>query len=134
MAQTHSVQKTEAQAPQGVERLSPQKVFMPRADIHETKDSLLVLADMPGVDEKSIDITIEKNILTIYGKVEPWKPEGCTLTYAEYEIGDFQRAFTISDEIDRDNIQAAVKNGVLHLTLPKSGKAKARKIEVKAIN
>ncbi len=115
-----------------VERTRSTKVYTPDVDIMEAGDSILVVADMPGVDESSVDITLEKNVLSIYGKVEPEIPEKHELVYAEYGVGDYQRSFTISDEIDRDGIQATVKNGVLRLTLPKAKAAQTRKIAVKA--
>jgi HSP20 family molecular chaperone IbpA len=126
-----TMQKQELEAPQGVERTRQQKVFMPRADIYETPEAIVVLADMPGVDGKSVDITLENGVLTIYGRVDPQLPEDCRLAYAEYEIGDYQRAFTLSNEVDQGAIEAQVKNGVLRLTLPKTGPAKAHKITVK---
>jgi HSP20 family protein len=106
-------------------------VFVPRTDIYETKDSIVVIADMPGCDEQSVDITLEKNRLTINGLVEPRFEEGYSLTYNEYSVGDYRRVFTLSDEVDRDNISASVKNGVLKLVLPKSQKAQAKKISVR---
>jgi len=125
------MEKREVPAPEGAEWTRERKVFMPRADIYETPENIVVVADMPGVDEKSIDITLDKNVLEIYGKVEPQVPKEFRLEYEEYEVGDYQRAFTLSDEIDRGNINAVVKNGVLTLTLPKAPQAKARKIAVK---
>ena len=127
-----ALEKREAQAPAEVERFSPRKVFTPRADIYETRDHIVVLADMPGVDEQSVDITLEKNILTLTGRTHELKLPGHKLAYAEYDTGDYQRVFTLSDEVDRDGIQAVVKNGVLRLTLPKVAEAKSRKIVVKA--
>ena len=85
---------------------------------------------MPGVDEKSVDITLEKELLTIYGRVEPEVPEKHSLAIAEYGVGDYRRTFTISSEIDRDHIEASVKDGVLKLVLPKAESAKTRKIPV----
>ena len=101
-------------------------------DICETKDAIVLLADMPGVDEKSIDITLEKSVLTLLGRVEPETYEGYRAAYVEYDAGDYERAFTLSDEIDRDRIDASVKNGVLRLTLPKAEPVKLRKINVKS--
>ena len=126
------IQKKEAATPEGVERTRPRKVYTPAVDILERKDDIVVTADMPGVDERSVDITLEKNVLTIYGMVEPQFPEGQRLALSEYGVGDYQRAFTLSEEVDRDRINASVKNGVLRLVLPKAAAAKARKIEVKA--
>ena len=113
------------------ERIRNAKTFVPRVDIYETKNSLILVADMPGVDEQTVDIELEKNVLTIAGRVETEKPAGGML-YAEYETGDYERAFTLSDEIDRDGIVATVKNGVLRLELPKAEKVKPKKIAITA--
>ena len=126
------MQKREASSPVEKERTKSVKVFIPRVDICETKDAIVLLADMPGVDEKSVDITLEKNVLTLSGKVEPVAHEGYRAVYAEYEAGDYERAFTLSDEIDRDKIVATVKNGVLRLELPKAEKVKPKKISIQA--
>ncbi len=113
------------------ERTRARLAFVPRADIYETDEQIVIVADMPGVDEKTIDITLEKNVLTINGYVEFEPPAGYSLAYAEYRVGDYQRRFSISDEIDRNGIEAVVKNGVLHLHLPKAAPA-THKIAVKA--
>lgn len=126
-----AVQNTGATAGVPARSAAARKVFMPRTDIYETKDTVELLADMPGVNEKSVDITLEKNVLTLRGTVEPTSPDGFKVAYAEYDEGNYERAFTITDEIDREGIQASVKNGVLRVTLHKAGPAKARKIEVK---
>jgi len=115
-----------------VERIRSTTVYTPDVDIMERGDSIVVVTDMPGVDEASVDVTLEKNVLTIYGKVEPEIPENHQLSHREYGVGDYQRSFTVSDEIDRDKIQATVKNGVLRLVLPKAKMAQTTKISVKA--
>ena len=130
---TKELQKKEAPAPERVERTRARTVFSPQVDIVEKKEEIVVTADMPGVDEKSVDINLEKNILTIFGAVE----EDNLLTkhqlyHAEYGIGDYERVFTLSDEINRDRIQATVRNGVLKVILPKAKAAKSRRIAVKA--
>ncbi len=124
--------KKEASVPEGVERTKPRRVFKPDVDIIELKDETVLTADLPGVDEHSLDITLDKNVLTIKGAVEQKIPAGYRLAYGEYEVGDYERAFTLSDEVDKDRIQASVKNGVLRLVLPKSPVAKTRKIAVTA--
>jgi len=129
--QMQTTKKQEAQPATGAERISPRRVFLPRCDIYETENEIVIVADMPGVDEKSIDITLEKNVLTMVGRVEPEEPSKHCLAYAEYETGDYERVFTLSDEVDRDGISASTKNGVLRLVLPKAGPAKSRKIAVK---
>jgi HSP20 family molecular chaperone IbpA len=128
---TKEMQKQVAQTPVETERTKNRKVYVPKVDIYETKDTLVILADVPGVDEKSVDVTLEKNILTINGAVEAPQFEGYSLAYTEYDTGDYQRAFTISDEVDRNRIEAIVKNGVLKIVLHKAETAKARKIAIK---
>lgn len=123
--------KQEVEMQQGLEQTRPNRVFIPQADIYESKDSITVLADMPGVDQNSIDITIEKNVLTITASVRPAEQKGYSLSYSEFQMGDYRRTFTLSNEIDRDNIEAVVKNGVLKLTLPKSKESLPKKIVVK---
>ena len=124
--------KQEVPHPVETERTRVRKVYIPQVDIYETKDTIVLVADMPGVDEKSVDITLEKNVLTITGDVLQTDYKGYNISYAEYETGDYQRAFTISDEVDRDKIDASVRNGVLKVTLPKAEKAKVKKIVIKA--
>jgi len=126
------IKKQPAQTPVETERTRSRKVFLPKVDIYEARDSIVLIADMPGVDEKNVDITLEKNILTVNGVVEPPDFKGYSAAYAEYDVGDYQRAFTISDEVDRDRIDARVKNGVLHVTLHKAAQVKARRIAIKA--
>lgn len=79
---------------------------------------------MAGVTEKSIDITLENDQLTIQGFRDYENPEGHRIVYSEYELGDYYRSFTLGDKIDREKIEAKFKNGVLRLTLPKAEKAK----------
>jgi len=126
------IQKKEAGQPERVERTRAGRIYNPDVDIIERKDDIVLIADMAGVDETSVDITVEKNVLSIYGKVEPEIPEKLRLAYAEYGLGDYQRVFTLSGEIDRERIQATVKNGILKLVMPKAEAVKTRKIEVKA--
>lgn len=116
----------------GVERTRARKVFVPLVDIYETANAIVLVADMPGVDETGVDISMEKNLLTIKGTVSGKAPEGCSLTYSEFGEGDYERVFTISNEVDRDGVEATVKNGVLRLTLPKSKQARAKKVAVMA--
>ena len=122
----------ESQASGGVERTGARAVFRPRVDIIEGKDAILLVADVPGTDENETEITLENNVLTIRATVPPLQLERYTMAYQEYGVGDFERAFTISDEINRDGIEAVVKHGVLHVTLPKSKQGEAKKIAVNA--
>lgn len=129
--QAMEVQKQEEAPAEEMERTRSRRSFVPRADIYETEQEIILLADVPGANEKTVDITLEKNILSITAYVEPVVPSGYEIAYAEYEEGDYQRSFRLSDEIDRDNIGAVVSEGVLRLRLPKAQEAKSKKITVK---
>ena len=72
------------------------------------------------------------SVLTIYGRVDFEAPKDHRPVLSEYGIGDYQRVFTLSEEVDRDKIQASVKNGVLKLVMPKTESVKTRKIPIKA--
>jgi len=115
-----------------VERTRTRTVFVPRTDIYENRDGLVVLADMPGVDEKNVEIHVENRVLTISGRVEDEEVARHRLAWQEYEAGDYERSFTLSNEVDVDRIEATVKQGMLRLVLPKAEAAKPRKIEVRA--
>lgn len=129
---TKEIQKKEVGDADVVERTRAAKIYNPDVDIIEGKDRIVVIADVPGVDESSVEVTLDDNVLTIYGRVD-WKlPERMKLTHAEYGVGDYQRIFTISGEINRERIQANVKNGVLRLIMPKNSTPEMRKIAVTA--
>ena len=126
------LQKRDKDQYETVERTNSQQVFMPAVDILETDTELQLYADMPGVDESSVDITLDKDILTITGHADTTAPEGYEAVYREFTRGDYQRSFTISEAVDAEKISASVKNGVLQLTLPKSAPAIVKKIKVNA--
>jgi HSP20 family protein len=119
-------------ATQHRERAAERPVFVPPSDIYETPDSIVVLTEMPGVAADGVDITLERRVLTIRGRSAPNEPAGYQRVYNEYADGDYERVFTLSENIDRDRIEATLKDGVLHLVLPKAETAKARRIELKA--
>ena len=126
------VLKQEVITPGELERTRDIECFIPKTDIYETEEEIVVVADIPGADDKSVDITLEKNVLTINAYVDPKLPEGYTLTYEEFNTGDYQRSFRISREVDRNKIEASVSNGQLYLHLQKTAAAKTKKIPVKA--
>ena len=122
---------TETAAENG-QKATPRPVFRPHVDLMDTPDAVIVWADLPGADENSVDITLEKNVLTLKATIEPPTFEGKKPLLREFAVGDYERTFTISEEIDRDDIEATVTQGVLKLMLPKSQKAATRKVTVKA--
>lgn len=113
------------------ERTRECRCFVPRTDIYEAGDDIILALDMPGINENAFEITLEKDILNVKGYVEVEDPNDYTLTLSEYETGDYERSFRVSDAIAKDKIEAVYKDGVLRLTLPKAEQAKARKIAVK---
>jgi HSP20 family molecular chaperone IbpA len=110
--------KEEVSNPDRGEHVRDRRVFVPQSDIYETKDKIVVLADMPGVDQQSIEITLEKNTLSIQGFTFSQAIEGLKLVYSECPEGNYRRVFSLSEEVDRDAIEATIKNGVLKLVLP----------------
>jgi HSP20 family protein len=122
--------KQEVTLEEGTELTRDRRTFLPRTDIYETKDALVLVMDIPGANKDDIDITLEKNVLTVHALVEPHAPEGYALALQEYEVGDYQRSFRLSNEINQDKIEANYSNGVLRLTLPKAEAAKAKKISI----
>jgi HSP20 family molecular chaperone IbpA len=105
-----------------------ERYAVPPVDIYEKEDALTVLADLPGVAPEGLSVHVEQGILTIEGKVEA--PDAAHLLAQEFELTSFYRQFRIAETIDSEKIRAAMKNGVLHLTLPKAEKAKPRRIPV----
>ena len=128
---TKEVQKKEAGLKERSEKTRPRKVYSPAVDIVERKEDILLIADMPGVDDKSLEITIEKDVITLDGRMDTKLPEGHRLLISEYGTGDYHRVFNLSDEIDKEKIMATVKHGVLRLTLPKTEAVRTRKIPVR---
>ena len=125
-------EKKESAVPEGCERTKARRVFVPLVDIVEKDHLLTLVADLPGVDENGVDIAIEKNVLTIRGTIGCEAPAGCQLRYEEYGVGDYERSFTLPNEINRDAVQASIKDGVLRVTLPKVQQPLARKVPVVA--
>ncbi len=132
MTEKKGIEKKEASTPERGERTRQRRVYTPDVDIIERKGEMVVIADMPGVDEKTVDITLEKNDLTIYGRVDPEIPDNHRLLLSEYGVGDFHRVFTLSDDVDKEKIQATVKNGVLKIILQKMEPIRTKQIPVTA--
>ena len=106
-------------------------VYIPRVDILESADSLTLIADMPGVSPENVSIDIHENLLTIRGNVTV-EGQNERMLAQEYGVGDYYRQFTLGKTIDQTRIEAAIKDGVLTLTLPKAEAVKPRRISVKS--
>jgi HSP20 family molecular chaperone IbpA len=124
--------KPKQKAERREESTRPGAYFQPAVDIFETRDELVVVADMPGVPCDGVDVHVEGHELAIEGKVKAEEYQGLRPVHVEYGVGGFYRRFTLGEAIDRSGIRAQLKNGVLILRLPKAEQARARKITVEA--
>lgn len=107
----------------------------PEADVFETQNDLQVVMDTPGMRTEEIEISLENNVLTISGERRAdWKEgdEKHTWHLSERRYGRFSRSFVLPRDVDADRIAANFENGVLQLSIPKSEKARRRKIEIRA--
>lgn len=115
-------------------RFNLQAEFFPRLDISESEKEFTINAELPGMDEKDIQITLEKGSLILSGEKKS-ESEEKEKTYHRIErsYGSFQRVIPFDTELDEDNASATFKNGILTITLPKAADAvkKSRKIEIK---
>jgi HSP20 family molecular chaperone IbpA len=105
---------------------------MPPADILEKADTVVMLLDVPGADPASLDVTLDKRILTITARVTSAAPEGYAPAHIEFQDGTYERRFVFSERMDGEHIDATLKDGVLRLTVPKAVDTAAKKISVKA--
>lgn len=105
--------------------------FIPAFEVKETKDAYVFKADVPGVKEGDLDITLTGDRLTISGKRETEKQEDTDRFYAyERSYGSFTRSFTLPEGVDAEHIDADLKDGVLHLRLPKQPEMQPKRIQV----
>ncbi len=104
----------------------------PLADIYETKQGATLYVDLPGVSKESLDIDIDQHVLTIKGAINLDMPEKLEPTYMEVRSQQFERRFTLGEELDSSRIEANLNQGELKLFIPRSEKHKPRKIEVKS--
>ena len=114
-----------------LERTRERQCLVPKTDIFETEELIIIMADIPGVDRDSLDIMLDKNVLSIDAYNSSSENKDFSVTYSEYVPGDYHRKFRLAAEIDVDKIEAVVADGVLELQLPKADEAKIKKIPIK---
>jgi len=105
-----------------------ERYLAPPVDIYANEDGLVVLADLPGVSANGLTISVKDDILTIEGRTE--SPMPGTPVYREFDLPSFFRQFQLADSVDAGKITAALRHGVLTLTLPKAEAAKPKTIKV----
>jgi len=108
---------------------APERYVLPPVDIYETSESLVLMADLPGVSKEDLDLRVDNNVLTLQGKSS--HAASGEAIYREYELVNFFRQFELSEQVDQEKIAADFNQGVLTLHLPKVEKPKPRQIEVK---
>lgn len=118
-------QASSSEAPAG-ERV----LFTPPIDIYETQEGLVLIADLPGVSVKTLELQVQNNKLTLLGRVPNQVPAGARLVHREYAEGDFLRSFILSEDVDHERVTARLNNGVLEVVLPRAAKSHPRRIQV----
>lgn len=131
MADANTITKSTAENAKSAEHTRSGVYYRPNVDIVETKEELLLLADVPGAANDSIDVHFEDGTLTLLARVPARQQDGVEYLSHEYGIGDFYRVFQVSETIDASRISAEYCDGVLKLHLPKTEAVKPRKISVK---
>lgn len=105
-----------------------ERYMLPPVDIYETSESLVLIADLPGVAKEDLNLRVDNNVLTLQGKSS--HAASGEAIYREYELVNFFRQFELSEQVDQEKIAADFKQGVLTLHLPKVEKPQPRQIEV----
>ena len=129
-AQEISVQQKKEVAPKE-EKTVPARYYVPNTDIYETDEALTLVMEVPGVEKKDVTVQLENDVLRVEGRIDFSKYEELEPVYAEFNVGHYARAFTLSDKIDQDSIGAELADGVLTLTLKKAKAARPRRIAIR---
>ncbi len=106
--------------------------LVPHTDIYEEKDELVVKTELPGINEKDLEVTLENNILTIKAEKKEEVAEDATHHTRERYYGKYVRSMSLPLHVNGDKVSATFENGTLELRLPKAEELKAKRIEVKA--
>jgi len=113
------------------ERVQTAPAMLPRVDVIEDNAGITMHADLPGVSKDRLALRVEGETLQIEGDIASETPEGMEAIYAEVQLPRYRRAFTLSRDLDTSRIDAALKDGVLTLRIPKAEHAQPRRVEVK---
>lgn len=104
--------------------------LLPPVDVYEDKAGITLYADLPGVTKEGLNLQIETDALTIEGDIALALPDGMEATHVEVGLPRYRRVFTLSRELDPENVSAEFRHGVLKVRIPKAPHAQARRIEV----
>jgi HSP20 family protein len=121
----------ESYGPEGREESLTTTTFAPPVDVYEDEHSVTLKIEVPGIDEKDIDVRIENNVLTVHGerKFEKEEKEE-NFRRVERQYGSFTRTFTLPTTVDAEKVSANYDKGILKIALPKKAEAKPKQIKV----
>ena len=131
MTETQALQAREKQE-LAEENTRPGPVFRPDVDILERSDGYVIYADLPGADQKSVDVRFDRGTLTLDAQLATVPEPTWTPLHAEYRLGTYHREFRLSEDVDPGGVSARMQNGVLELHLPKTAERQPRTIQVQA--
>jgi HSP20 family protein len=123
---------TAAQAQKTPAQDAPKQTLRPAVDIFENGDAITLLADLPGVSDNTLSVEVDDKTLTIQGEIALDMPDDLESLYADVRSTRYQRAFTLSSELDTARISASLSNGLLTVKIPKREEVRPRKIEISA--
>lgn len=115
-----ATQEPKAEKAEVERQAAPRRAYVPAVDLIDSENEVTLVVDVPGVAEGGVDLTIEKNVLTLSAVPADGVIAGKKLVYSEYGVGEYRRSFSLSDEINQANISATLKDGVLRISLPKT--------------
>ena len=130
MTETQQVSKQEPRTVQAA--ADTERVIRPAVDIFEDQSGITLRADMPGVSRDSLDIRIDRDTLSVEAQASISTPEKMEALHAEVQSTRYQRSFSLSGELDTDNVEANLKDGVLTLRIHKRAEHQPRRIEVQS--
>lgn len=108
-----------------------QPTLRPVVDVHENDDYIALYAELPGVSQDDLEITIDKDNLLLEAKGNIETPTDMKPVYAEFQTANFKRSFSLNDELDTEHVEAKLSHGILELKIPKKALTKLRKVEIK---
>jgi HSP20 family protein len=127
-------ENTSMQAPESSEMQNPrapQAALLPPVDIYEDAEGIVLKADLPGVSRDRLSVQVDKDTLVIEGEAAIEMPDDMEALYADLRTTQFRRSFTLSRELQVDQIDAQMQDGVLTLKVPKRAELQPRKIQIK---
>jgi len=116
----------------GAQRRETETVLRPPVDIFEDAEGITLLADMPGVSRERLNLHVDNDSLVVEGEAGIDMPPGMEALYADVRSTRYRRSFALSSELDANEIDASLRDGMLRVRIPKRAEVRPRKIEVRA--